>query len=98
VKITLTRNEAKVGYEDRRWMKVTQNYNQWRNLNLKFFFHCHASWLVNDSVSFGTIHRVDDRMNNEHGAVGGMRIDGETEVLGENLPQYHTAHHKSNMT
>jgi hypothetical protein len=26
------------------------------------------------------------------------RLAGETEVLGENLPQHHFAHHKSNMT
>jgi hypothetical protein len=31
-------------------------------------------------------------------AVGGMRIGRETEVLGENPPQYHFVHHKSHMT
>jgi hypothetical protein len=34
----------------------------------------------------------------ESGAVGGMRIDSETEVLGENLPQCHFVHHKFYMT
>jgi hypothetical protein len=38
---------------------------------------------------------IDD---DECGALGGMRIAGETEVRGENLPQFHFAHHKSHMT
>jgi hypothetical protein len=37
-------------------------------------------------------------MMNDYGAVGGMTIDKDTEVLGENLPQYHSFHHKSDMT
>jgi hypothetical protein len=36
--------------------------------------------------------------DDEYGAFDGMRIAWETEVLGENLPQHHSAHHKSHMT
>jgi hypothetical protein len=31
------------------------------------------------------------------GAIGGMRIDRETEVLEGNLPRYHFVHNKSHM-
>jgi hypothetical protein len=39
-----------------------------------------------------TGHRLD------YGAVGGMRLAGETEMLGEGLPQFHFFHHKSHIT
>jgi hypothetical protein len=34
----------------------------------------------------------------EYGTVGGMRIDRETKVLGENLPHCCFMHHKSQMS
>jgi hypothetical protein len=34
----------------------------------------------------------------DDGEVGGMKIDRETEVLGENLPQRHIVHHKTHLT
>jgi hypothetical protein len=37
-------------------------------------------------------------MINEYGAVGGMKLAGESEVLGEHMPQCHLIHHKSHMT
>jgi hypothetical protein len=39
-----------------------------------------------------------DDDGDECGAVGGMRIGKGTEVLGENLPQWHFVHHKSHMS
>jgi hypothetical protein len=38
---------------------------------------------------------IDD---GDYGAIGGIRIHRGTEVIGENLPQCHTVHHKSHMT
>jgi hypothetical protein len=37
-------------------------------------------------------------IDDDYGAVGGIRIGRGTEVLGENLPQCHFAHHKFYMT
>jgi hypothetical protein len=35
--------------------------------------------------SVSRLYHVDNRTINEYGAVGGMRIDRETELLGESL-------------
>jgi hypothetical protein len=37
-------------------------------------------------------------IDDECGAVGGMRVGRGTKVLGENLPQCYSVHHKSHMT
>jgi hypothetical protein len=37
-------------------------------------------------------------MIGDDGEIGGMKIGRGTEVLGENLPQQHFAHHKFHMT
>jgi hypothetical protein len=60
--------------------------------NIKCFtFHIHL-W---STYLLSLVHTVDDRPINEYGAVGGMKIDWESEVLGENPPQ---SHHKSHMS
>jgi hypothetical protein len=45
-----------------------------------------------------TIPDIDDRMINEYGAVGGMKICGEREVPEKTQHQCHFFHHKSYVT
>jgi hypothetical protein len=37
-------------------------------------------------------------MINRYGSAGGMKLGSGTEILGENLPEYHFFLHKSHMT
>jgi hypothetical protein len=44
-------------------------------------------------LSLSRLYNTDDRMINEHRAVGGIKIIGENEALGQNLHQCHFLHH-----
>jgi hypothetical protein len=44
------------------------------------------------------LYILDDRLINEYGAIGGMGIGGQREVLGEKPLQCHFFHHKSYVT
>jgi hypothetical protein len=46
-------------------------------------------------MSVSRLYSIDDKMIN--GGVGGMRT-GKGKKLGENIPQCHFFHHKTNMT
>jgi hypothetical protein len=48
-------------------------------------------------LSVLTLDSIRDRMINECGTVGGMRICREIKVLRENPPQSHFIHHKFHM-
>lgn len=54
-------------------------------------------FVFNEAVSIEN-NGVSDRMLNEYGAVGGMRIGRGSRVIGEDPTQCHVFHNKSRMT
>jgi hypothetical protein len=65
-----------------------------------FIYFSHGVRLspVGTAATIGLLYQPQMTDDDECGAIGGMRIGGETEVLGENLPQCHFVHQKSHMT
>jgi hypothetical protein len=60
---------------------------------MTFYFSLSVDYIMKLSIS--SLYSEDDRMANEYGAAGKMRLVGKAEVLGENLPQFHSVHHRS---
>jgi hypothetical protein len=64
-----------------------------------FFFILSRARLspLGTAANIGLLYKPQLIDDGDCGAIGGMKIDRETEVLGENLPQHHIAHHKFHM-
>jgi hypothetical protein len=77
------------------------------SFNLKYYCHHSTFFIIISGVGLsplgtaatsGLLYKPQMIDEGDCGAIGGMKIGGETEVLGENLPQRHFVHRKSHMT
>jgi hypothetical protein len=62
------------------------------------FFLWGGTKSLGTAATSGLVYKPQMIDEGDCGAIGGMKIGRGTEVLGENLPQGHSVHHKSHMT